>query len=582
MRLPEQYDCFKEIWAIDFEFNDVDGNRPHVVCLVARELRTGRLVRLFEDNVGPLPPYSCGPESLVVAYFATAELDCHLSLGWPLPLNVLDLYVEFRALRNGLPNGPGGRGLLGALIHFGLDHIRADAKDHWRELIIAGGSFDAQQRQGILDYCQTDVDALASLLPKMADSIDLPQALYRGQYMAATSRMQHAGVPIDVEAFKRLQTYWSDIRLDLINRIDTAGVFEGESFRQTRFVDYQMKEDIPWPRLPSGILDLKTETFRAMAKLYPQIAPLNELRHTLSQMRQIKLAIGHDGRNRCLISPFGASTSRNTPQASRFIFGPSAWLRSLIKPRPNAGIAYLDWSQQEIAIAAALSGDENMIEAYDSGDFYLSFAKQAGAVPSWGTKASHKRERDLYKTCALGVQYGLQEQSLALRLELPVVYARQLLQAHKRTYAQFWRWQDQVADAAFLKLKIKSVFGWPLTISSQANPRSVRNFPMQANGAEMLRLATIALQQAGITVCAPVHDAVLIEAPLDQFDETVAQAKLVMEKASLAITNGKVKVRVDADVVKWPERYVDERGWRMWSVVDELTGQLSGNNPAGQ
>ena len=98
MRLPEQYDCFKEIWAIDFEFNDVDGNRPHVVCLVARELRTGRLVRLFEDNVGPLPPYSCGPESLVVAYFATAELDCHLSLGWPLPLNVLDLYVEFRAV----------------------------------------------------------------------------------------------------------------------------------------------------------------------------------------------------------------------------------------------------------------------------------------------------------------------------------------------------------------------------------------------------------------------------------------------------------------------------------------------------
>ena len=71
--------------------------------------------------------------------------------------------------------------------------------------------------------------------------------------------------------------------------------------------------------------------------------------------------------------------------------------------------------------------------------FICRLQNKPGAVPSWGTKASHKRERDLYKTCALGVQYGLQEQSLALRLELPVVYARQLLQAHKRTYAQFWR-----------------------------------------------------------------------------------------------------------------------------------------------
>ena len=120
--------------------------------------------------------------------------------------------------------------------------------------------------------------------------------------------------------FKRLQTYWSDIRLDLINRIDTAGVFEGESFRQTRFVDYLMKEDIPWPRLPSGILDLKTETFRAMAKLYPQIAPLHELRHTLSQMRQIKLAVGHDGRNRCLISPFGRQYKpQHTPGESLYL-----------------------------------------------------------------------------------------------------------------------------------------------------------------------------------------------------------------------------------------------------------------------
>jgi hypothetical protein len=42
----------------------------------------------------------------------------------------------------------------------------------------------------------------------------------------------------------------------------------------------------------------------------------------------------------------------------------------------------------------------------------------------------------------------------------------------------------------------------------------VMNFPMQANGAEMLRLACCLAIERGLAVCAPVHDAILIEAPL--------------------------------------------------------------------
>jgi hypothetical protein len=58
-----------------------------------------------------------------------------------------------------------------------------------------------------------------------------------------------------------------------------------------------------------------------------------------------------------------------------FIFGPSVWLRGLIKPPPGYGIAYIDWAQQEFGIAAALSGDPLMMDAYRSGDPYLAFAK---------------------------------------------------------------------------------------------------------------------------------------------------------------------------------------------------------------
>ena len=82
------------------------------------------------------------------------------------------------------------------------------------------------------------------------------------------------------------------------------------------------------------------------------------------------------------------------------------WLRGLIKPVAGNAVAYVDWSQQEMGITAALSGDAAMMQAYRSGDPYLAFAKQAGAVPSDVTKDSHPIERNRFKVCALAVPGG--------------------------------------------------------------------------------------------------------------------------------------------------------------------------------
>ena len=82
-----------------------------------------------------------------------------------------------------------------------------------------------------------------------------------------------------------------------------------------------------------------------------------------------------------------AAVSRAIPDTS---FGPSVWLRSLIQPPEGYGVAYIDWCQQEHGIAAVLSGESAMQAAYLSGDPYLEFAKQAGAVPADATKQSHQ------------------------------------------------------------------------------------------------------------------------------------------------------------------------------------------------
>lgn len=114
-------------------------------------------------------------------------------------------------------------------------------------------------------------------------------------------------------------------------------------FSAERWACYLARKGIPWPRLPSGALALDDETFREMARAYPaDVSPIRELRHTLSQLRLNELAVGADGRNRCLLSAFGAKTGRNTPSNSRFAFGPSTWLRSLIRPAPGRAVAYVE------------------------------------------------------------------------------------------------------------------------------------------------------------------------------------------------------------------------------------------------
>jgi len=574
------FDQFQEIWLVDFEFSAPPGDRPSPVCLVAREFRSGQLHRIWLDGVSTPPcPFDVGPETLFVAYFASAEFGCMLELGWPLPVRVVDLFCEFRNSTNGLST-PRGNGLLGALTAHGLDSIESAEKQELRNLAMRGGPYTSDERVALLDYCQTDVDALARLLPAMVSTINVDRALIRGRYMKAVAAMEHNGVPIDVKTLESLRENWTSIQDRLISLVDADyGVFDGTTFKSAWWATYLSENDIPWPRLESGKLALDDETFRQMARRYPKkIGPIRELRHTLGQMRLNELAVGSDGRNRCLLSPFRSRTGRNQPSNSWFIFGPSAWLRSLIQPKPGHAVAYIDWSQQEFAIAGALSGDRGMMDAYTSGDPYLTFAKQAGAVPGDATKQSHPRERGQFKICALAVQYGMGEQSLAASLGEPDIVGRELLRLHRQTYPVYWQWSQAAVDHAMLFRRLHTVFGWNLFVGSDVNPRSLANFPCQANGAEMLRLACCFIVERGVKLLAPVHDAVLVEAAADEIDHVVEVTQEAMREAGEIILDG-FELRTDAEIVTWPDRYRDARGETMWSRVIEILSDLSRLDP---
>jgi hypothetical protein len=590
---------YRDIWLVDFEFRQPDGDQPEPHCMVAREIRTGRTLRVWADELAAsfVPPFPIGEDSLFVAYFASAELNCFRALGWPMPARVLDLFCEFRNLTNGVPT-ISGNGLLGALAYFGLGAIAATEKAEMRELAIRGGPFNREERAALMDYCESDVLALAKLLPAILPYIDLPRALLRGRYMAAVAAMESNGVPIDAEALNTLRAHWRTIQGKLIAAVDaeygvyvprgrTTTMSDGPadnpdsgplSFSAERFADWLARNGIPWPRLRSGALALDDDTFREMAKAHPVVAPLYELRQTLGKLRLESLAVGGDHRNRCLLSPYRSTTGRNQPGNARFIFGPSCWLRGLIRPGPRRAVAYVDWSQQEFGIAAALSGDQSMMQAYSSGDPYLTFAKQAGAVPAGATKQTHGSVREQFKICVLAVQYGMGSQSLAQRLGEPEIVARELLRLHRATYPKFWAWSEgSVLEAQFHR-RLRTVFGWMIHVGANENPRSLANFPVQANGAEMLRLACSLATERGIAVCCPVHDALLVEGPTDEIDAVVAATQKAMREASEVVLGG-FALRADAKIVRHPERYMDPRGERMWDLIWKLVDEL---NPRSQ
>jgi hypothetical protein len=583
---------FAKIWACDFEFHAPIGARPEPICMVARELRSGRYVRLWQDELVRLTaaPFDVGPDALFIAYLASAELGCFLELGWALPARVLDLFAEYRAAYNVDEVTPaGGWSLLGALETYGLAGITAAMKTEMRGIAIRGGPFTAAEREALIEDCQTDVDALAVLLPKMLPSISaygergLRQAVLRGRYMKAVACMERVGVPIDMATLPALRQHWGDIRLDLIALVDRDfGVYEDGVFRFARLEQWAQARGITWPRTPHGRLASDKETFKEMVKAHPELAPLRELRVSLDELRLNNLAIGPDNRNRTLLSPFRSKTGRNQPKASQFVFGPAKWVRSLIQPVAGTVLAYIDWAQQEFAIAAYLSGDPVMIAAYETGDVYLGFAVQAGLAPPGATKDTHEAIRELCKSLLLGIGYGMEAEGLARRLDCPVAQARELLEIHHRLYERFWAWADGAVTTGQLRHRLVSPYGWPIFEARHTKWRTLQNFPIQAAGADMLRLACILGTEAGVRICAPVHDAVLVEAPEGPAGwEQIATMREAMRQASRLVLDSAGEVRADVKLIPHSSRYSDKRGARMWETVMGLLERRKIRHPSG-
>jgi DNA polymerase I len=579
------------------EFNLVAGDLPKVLCMVAyvlnENLRHVLTIRLWRGEFGLAPPFDIGPDALFVAYSAWAEMTCFMVLGWKFPTHIFDQHTAYLATSNLLlPHNPDEvrkrqrKRLPDACRAYGIpgwEKIDKEviAKD------IGEGRWRQYGREAVFNYCEEDVRASTLLLyaqlrgHRGLPPADVERLLHWSNYSAkAVAQIQARGMPIDMPLWNLVQANKAAVIGELLRRSDPSHGSENSIYTPDGEWNYARFECwlaiigvTAWPRLESGRLDIDGDAFRLMYHV-PGIEGLHALRDTLGVIVRAKLPIGRDGRNRPALFPFCTATGRNAHAKS--LFNAHAGMRSfMVFPKDTIGV-YLDRRTQEVGIAAALSSDEALMADYREGDVYYGLAKLCGLTYGLDLKAWKKDKPDVrqrMKPLQLGINYGMGVPSLAKGLDRHPLIASYIIERHKRTHPPFWEWREGTVQNAMLDRRIETVFGWPLRISHSPNKRTLYNFPMQGNGAEMLRLAAWRLCEAGIVPSMLIHDGILLEV---RDKEQITQAIEIMKVAGRDVCGG-VEIGVDVDqMLEHGARYRDKRpvAKAMWQTIMDVLQEI--------
>jgi hypothetical protein len=595
---------FSETVVLDLEFHDHQhpGNRCVPVCLCAKELRSGKEYRIWLDGTTPIEN-PLPPDALYIAYSASAEWACFLVLGWKLPRYVVDLFFEFRCLTNGIRKELGDS-LIDALTYYGAPACTAAYKQDMRERILAGPPYSDQEREAIQDYCYGDVEQTIRLFEVMRPHLRLPSAIERGRFSCAAARIEDYGIPVDLPLLRGLQACWHDFREHLIEKVEREhgyGVYlklsHGFSFNYKQFELLLAQEGLQdvWERTDSLRPLLEDDYLKQMAETYPRFQPFRDLRKTLASLPSLDPPVGEDGRNRTSLMPFRAKTSRCQSRTREFIMGFPAWLRSLMLAEPGHALINIDLSSAEFGIVAALSRDPAMMADYRAPDPYIAFGTRMKYLPLDATRKTHPVERDRLKRACLGILYGMGPETLAGYLSVNRAEADRLIAMHRRAYPRYWEFVAANLETAAFERRLWTVLDWRLNDAHIQKRNSLVNFPAQATGAEILRLACCLATEEGLEVVAPLHDALLVHASVVKVDQAIAHVRSCWSRASAALLGGfELRCETDRDKVtyEFPRRYQDgrqteffdaaldflkKRGW-----VDRLAPLLSEATRAGQ
>ena len=463
--------------------------------------------------------------------------------------------------------------------------IDTDHKTKTIDMILSNESFNPKEQKIIIKYCLSDVIILPDILRSMIKEymlwykglphlnrvrlasdgcLDLASDMtLRGRYSALTALMVSRGYPVKrgwFENFLRaVPKIYKGVRTDIASQFEELPPFVRKYKKKNDDMRMSTKNIREWVETKSGFSEkwLKTDTGRLSLKSeawqkfynfkhdYPrgnyaaQIMRWNSFRQSMSgfaesEFKDSKILeyYGSDSRIRPYMNPYGSGTARSQPSSRSFIPLKTAWSRSLIYLEdPSKFLCSIDYGSQEVLIQAIISNDRSLYESYTSGDVYLDFAKKAGAIPREGTKQSHAKERNLYKTAFLAIGYGVGYRTLSNQIASNTGQrpdedgARELIEQFYEVYHVYKSFLDETKERygftniyekpsgkGFLQLPC----GWIL-FGDNLSHRSVGNFMIQGTGSSIMRDAVYKCYQQKLPVVYTLHDALTCE--LSSFEQ---------------------------------------------------------------
>lgn len=601
----------EDIIAFDTEYSPArKGNHVLPLCIGAKSLVTGERYfswhkNLLNDrwdnsaqaNARPAWLAFSNDNILWVTYSAPAEWGYALAAGYcgsiiDLPTNIVDLYAEDALRVNGRKNTLDQKAkakLIFALHRNGIPDPYEDKKERLQKLIGNCEDFSALTAADLAEieiYQMQDVDMHAELFLRMEPDMNAAQALNRGDYSRVTACYEWAGVPADVDTAKRLMGSRIKIQDMAIREMEEKhhfGVYEfDESDGQwhwshekfSALVHARGLQDL-WPKTPAGLYCIgdpdrgseDKKVFKSMCRHDPYFEPLRVGRSMAGEFKGFSLPIGDDNRVRATNLPFDQKTMRSSPHGGS-IFAMDARNRWLIQSPPGRSNAYIDLSSCEFVVAAAMSGDKNMLKICDevradpTKNVYVEIMKAAGVAKPGDTKKTVGPAYKAWKIGGLATLYGQEAAGLAKNLNIPFRTAKFIHDFFHEHFATYWRYIGNKVIRGQSRGFMETLGGWRLDTRYQ-KLTTLKNFPVQSNACEILHLGAVKMVDSGCVICTTVHDAVLLEAPTSEIAECVRIAQECFKEAGLEI----VGYPMSSDSYIFNDRFEDEDGEAGWITM---------------
>lgn len=203
-----------------------------------------------------------------------------------------------------------------------------------------------------------------------------------------------------------------------------------------------------------------------------------------------------------------------------------------------------DYSQIELRLIAEISGEDNMIKAFQDGeDIHASTAAKLFKIP---LEEVSKTQRSQAKTVNFGIIYGQGAFALAEQTGLSRTEAKQMIEAYFETYPKLKKYMAEQVDKARQNGYVETILGRKrhlkdinsnnFVVRGHAERNAV-NAPVQGSAADVVKMAMIKIQKEleeknlATKMLLQVHDELVFESPIEEVETAKALIKTQMESA---------------------------------------------------